>query len=85
MIASQCSFDQMIKHAKTDFELASATSFIQVEFGKRELLACWDGFVDSSDDFGLTFKSRKSICESFKEALTSYLDHHYESPLKSLG
>lgn len=85
MIASQCSFEQMQKYAKTSAELAQATSFMQVEFGKAELLACWDGFVDSSDGFGLTFKSRKQICENFSDALTSYLEYLNEPALEPLG
>lgn len=85
MNASQCSFEQMVKYARTNPSLAKATSFMQVEFGKAELLACWDGFVDSSDGFGLTFKSRKQIYENFSDALTSYLDFLQEPLPEPLG
>jgi hypothetical protein len=41
------SFERMLQRAGNYPGLAMATSFIQVEYGIRELEAHWDGFVDS--------------------------------------
>ena len=83
MIASQCSFEQMMFAAAEYFPLAEATSYIQVEYGLNELKGCWDGFVHTSDAYGQTFTSRKQICDEFTHALTEYIEHlgeslHYE-------
>lgn len=85
MIASDVSFDSMMRFAAGNFLLAEATSYIQVEFGKSELLACWDGFVDTSNNAGLTFKDRKSICNEFTAALSDYILYLDESAPLSLG
>jgi hypothetical protein len=85
MIASDVSFDSMMRFAAGNFTLAEATSFIQVEFGKSELLACWDGFVDTSNNAGLTFKDRKSICNEFTAALSDYILYLDESAPLTLG
>ena len=85
MIASQCSFKQMLNCAITDRMLAEATSFIQVEYGIAELHACWDGFVDTSDHHNQEFKSRKQICAEFAHALADYIEYLGESPLNKVG
>ena len=79
MIASQCSFEQMMIFAAGSFPLAEATSYIQVEYGLDELKACWDGFVHTSDAYGQTFKSRKQICAEFTHALSEYIEYLGES------
>jgi hypothetical protein len=85
MRASQCSFDQMMVAAAGSFPLAEATSYIQVEYGLDELKACWDGFVDTSDAYEQTFKSRKQICDEFTHALSEYIEFLGESIPLSLG
>ena len=85
MIASDVSFDSMMRFAAGNFNLAEATSFIQVEFGKSELLACWDGFVDTSNNAGLVFKDRKTICNEFTAALSDYILYLDESAPIQLG
>jgi hypothetical protein len=85
MIASQCSFFQMMMAASGNFTLAEATSFIQVEYGIAELQACWDGFVHSSESYGQKFKSRKDICNQFADALTEYIECHCEPSLGQMG
>jgi hypothetical protein len=74
----------MMLAAAGHLELARSTSFIQVEYGKNELLALWDAFVDSSDDFDLDFKSRKHICKEFARALNAYIDDE-EPSLNKVG
>ena len=73
MKASEITFDRMMIYAAGNFSLAEPTSFIQVEYGIKDLKACWDGFVDTSDDAGLVFKNKKDVCESFSEALNDYI------------
>jgi hypothetical protein len=85
MIASDVTFDSMMRFAAGNFTLAEATSFIQVEYGKSDLVACWDGFVDTSNNAGLTFKDRKSICNEFTAALSDYILYLDESAPLSLG
>lgn len=85
MIASKCSFKQMMLEAITNRVLAEATSFIQVEYGIAELQACWDGFVHTSDHYNQEFKSRKQICEEFAHALAEYIEYLGEPASQSLG
>lgn len=85
MIASQCSFKQMMTIAAGNFMLAEATSFLQVEYGIAELRACWDGFVDTSDHYNQEFKSRKQICAEFANALADYIEYLGESSLDKVG
>lgn len=83
MNASECSFEHMMKVASGMFELAEVTSYMQVEYGISELKACWDGFVDTSDAYALTFKTRRQICLEFAKSLVDYLAYLEElSPLK---
>jgi hypothetical protein len=84
MKASKCTFGQMMTIAAGNRELAKATSFIQVEYGKKELLACWDGFVEACDHFQEEFKSRKDICNNFTVALTEFT-HDQQSTFDKVG
>jgi hypothetical protein len=85
MIASDVTFDSMMRFAAGNTNLGEATSFLQVEYGKSDLVACWDGFVHTSDNAGLTFKDRKSICNEFTAALSDYILYLDESAPLSLG
>jgi len=82
MKASDITFESMMRFAAGNFTLAEATSFIQVEYGKKELHACWDGFVHTSDDAGIEFKDRKTICNEFTAALSEYIEF-LEQPLSN--
>ena len=73
MIASDISFERMMTYAAGNLSLAEPTSFIQVEYGLKDLRACWEGFVDTSNEAGLSFRNKKEICESFAEALQDYV------------
>jgi DNA-binding Xre family transcriptional regulator len=82
MNASQVTFDRMMIYRKVNRLLSDATSFIQVEYGVAEVQACWDGFVDTSDNAGLTFKDLADVCSHFAVALTDYIEYLSEpSPL----
>jgi hypothetical protein len=82
MNASQVSFDRMMIYRKVHPMLSDATSFIQVEYGVAEVKACWDGFIDTSDNAGLTFKDLDDVCSHFAVALTDYIEYLSEpSPL----
>lgn len=74
MIASDVSFNQMLRGATSNQKLGLSTSYMQVEHGIKELEGCWDGFVHTSDAYGLTFKSRKNIYQDFADALFDYLE-----------
>jgi hypothetical protein len=75
MNASQVTFEQMMRVAAGDPDLAHATSFMQVEHGISELHATWDGFVDTSDFYQVTFKNRKDVCNNFASALAEYIQY----------
>ena len=85
MIASNITFESMMRFAAGNFTLAEATSFLQVEYGMDDLRACWDGFVDTSDYAGLEFKDRKTICNEFTAALSDYIIYLDESAPLTLG
>jgi len=85
MKASDITFESMMRFAADNFTLAEATSFLQVEFGISELRACWDGFVDTSNEARITFKDRKTICNEFTEALSEYVIYLDESAPIGLG
>jgi hypothetical protein len=73
MKASDITFESMMRFAAGNFTLAEATSFLQVEYGMSELRACWDGFVDTSNNAELTFKDRKTLCNEFTAVLSDYI------------
>jgi hypothetical protein len=85
MIASQVTFEQMMRYAANNPDLGEATSFLQVEYGISELHACWDGFIHTSDTFNQEFKSRKQVCAEFTYALTEYIDYLGESIYLTVG
>ena len=71
--------------AASNRQLAEATSYVQVEYGLADLLACWEGFTHTSDAFNQEFKSRKQICAEFTYAITEYIDYLGESVYLSMG
>lgn len=85
MIASQCSFEHMMKLACGFPRLAQATSYIQVEYGLADLKSCWYGFVDTLARTDLEFKSKKHICSEFADALTDYIEFLGEFPHLEVG
>lgn len=74
MKASQCSLDNVFAIAAKDEDLALVLSFIQVEFGLTELQGHWDGFVDASDHYQDTFKSKRDVANSFGSTLVDFYD-----------
>ena len=80
MKASDCTLKDAQHIAGHTKQLAEAMSFLQVEYGYAELLACWDGFVDTSNHFKLEFPTRYKICEAFAEALTEYIEYLEPTP-----
>jgi len=85
MKASKCSFEKMLETACYIPDLAMATSFTQVEFGISELKACWDGFVDTSDDQDKHFTTETQICLKFTRALQDYLKFVQEKESGGIG
>jgi hypothetical protein len=85
MKASDVSFEQMRRAARNNSELGVPASYLQVEYGLDELEACWDGFVHTSDDYGLTFKTRKEVNQEFANALSDYLEYLGESIPVEMG
>ncbi len=74
MKASDCTLADAQHIAGYTKHLAESMSFLQVEFGYAELMACWDGFVDSSDHFQQEFTTKYKICMAFAKALAEYLE-----------
>jgi hypothetical protein len=74
MKASEVSFEQMRRGARNNPELGVLASYLQVEYGLSELEACWDGFVHTSDEYDLTFRTRKEVNQEFANALNEYLE-----------
>jgi hypothetical protein len=85
MKASDVSFEQMRRAARNNPELGVPASYLQVEYGLSELEACWDGFVHTSDEYGLTFKTRKEVNQEFANALSEYLEYLGESIPVEMG
>jgi hypothetical protein len=75
MFASEVPFNQMMRVAAGNPDLGVPASYMQVEYGLDELVACWNGFVHTSDAHGLEFKSRKHVCLEFSDALNEYLEY----------
>lgn len=74
MKASDCTLADAQHIAGYTKHLAESMSLIQVEFGMAELMACWDGFVDTSEYTGQTFTTKYKICMAFAKALAEYLE-----------
>lgn len=74
MNASQCSLADVFAIAAKDEDLALVLSFIQVEYGLTELQGNWDGFVDASDHYEDTFKSKRDVANNFGATLVDYYD-----------
>ena len=85
MKASEVSFEQMRRGARNNPELGVSASYLQVEYGLSELEACWDGFVHTSDEYGLTFKTRKEVNQEFANALSEYLEYLGETIPVEMG
>jgi hypothetical protein len=85
MKATEVTFDQMRIGARNNPELGVLTSYLQVEYGIKELEACWDGFADTNDNYGMTFKSKKEIYLEFADALNEYIEYLGESSCLALG
>lgn len=85
MLASEVTFEQMRRAARNNSGLAVSSSYLQVEYGLKELEACWDGFVHTSDHYSQNYATRKAIYQEFANALTEYLAYLGESPSLQLG
>ena len=86
MKATDITFDQIRIGARNNPCLGVPASYMQVEYGIKELEACWDGFAHTSDDYGVTFKSKKEIYLEFANALNEYLEYLGESiPVEFTG
>ena len=68
-------FAQMRKYATGKWEMSKALSFIQVEMGLDDLEACWDGFLDTSEDYGDVFTDESHLYQKFTEALNEYAEY----------
>jgi len=79
MKATDITFEQMRIGARNNPELGVPASYIQIEYGLSELEACWDGFAHTSDNYGVTFKSKKEIYLEFANALSEYIENLGES------
>jgi hypothetical protein len=75
MKASECILEDAQHIAGYKKHLAESMSFIQVEYGHSELVACWEGFVDTSDSYGQNFTTKYKICMAFAEALAEYIEY----------
>ena len=75
MKASECILEDAQHIAGYTKHLAESMSFIQVEYGHSELVACWEGFVDTSDSYGQNFTTKYKICMAFAEALAEYIKY----------
>ena len=74
MIASDLDFDFIKRHALVNRELGEVFSFIQVEYGIKDLEACWEGFSHTSDNAGLKFDGVCDLGEKFHQALSEYVN-----------
>jgi len=89
MKASQCSFNYMLKLGHEKPDSGEILSFVQVEYGLKELEGMWDAFCDANEElFDNYFKSKREIVQSFVFELEELIHDTYfinESSSKSLG
>jgi hypothetical protein len=85
VIASEVSFQQMLVTARNVHKLGVVNSYMQVEYGIKDLEACWAGFVDTADNAELNFKNKKEVCLEFAYALQEYLACRGESASLKVG
>lgn len=81
MKASKCSLEDIFRIGLTNKDLGMILSFVQVEYGLVELQGHWDGFSSASDNYGLSFQTKKHVAASFAEALCEYFEleeHEFE-------
>lgn len=80
MKASECTLEDAQHIAGYTKHLAESMSFMQVEYGYIELLACWDGFVETSDHYNQRFTTKYKVCVAFSEALAEYIEYLEPTP-----
>jgi hypothetical protein len=85
MKASDVTFQQMLAAGKKNPQLGKACSYMQVEYGIKELETCWQGFVDTSDHAEQNFRYRKQVCAEFGDALSDYIEFLGESLSVEVG
>lgn len=73
-------FESMMLAARHFPGLALATSFIQVEFGVKELEAHWAGFVDSINYYQETL-TQIGLYNSFTEGLEDFIEIALSAPV----
>lgn len=74
MKATDCSLNEVFHVAKTNKDLAMILSFIQIEYGMRELHSHWHGFRDVSDNYGVEFDNKRDVANQFGKALSAFFD-----------
>lgn len=76
MRASECSLQDLITIASGRPDLAILLSYIQVEYGVKDLEASWQGFIDTSDEYGEEFDDKHHICSEFEFLLKEFIEFH---------
>lgn len=74
MRASDCTFEELRLDSASCPDLGKTLSFIQVEYGLKDLKALWQGFMDFSDDSGTEYESKKELYQSFREQLEDHVE-----------
>ena len=69
------SFEGMRKFSTKNWKLAIATSFIQVEDGIDDLMACWEGFLHVSEEYNEVFEDETEMYQKFTDALNEYIEY----------
>lgn len=65
MLATEITLKDVFDVAKRNKALASALSFVQVEFGLDELQGHWEGFAQSNDFYDFHFSSKRDCAIQF--------------------
>ena len=74
MKAGEMTLHDVRRIAAEVVDLNMAISFIQVEWGLKDLEACWDGFRDSADHFNQHFDDEHDCALQFCLALNEFAE-----------
>jgi len=80
MRASELTFQNVLDAALRCREYAETRSFMQVEYGIKELEAAWDAYRDSSDYCNEEFQDANHVYSEFYHLVAEYAEEYESLP-----
>ena len=80
MKATEVSFEEVMKAGCRNRYFAEIASFMQVEYGIKELEAAWDAYRDSSEYCNEEFESKNHIYNEFYHLVSEYAAEYESLP-----